>query len=622
MTPVDPGPSPSKPIFDTAALLPKAWQRGLYKPVQGLVEAGLGLAKMNRIYPVAAADQASPAEFAERSLAGVGVTVDPPSLVLPDGPLVIVGNHPFGALEALWLLRAQADGGRPIKLLANAWLHCFEPMRPILLGVDVLGERGQAAAANRNGMREALRWLKDGGCLGLFPSGVVAARHWGKRGPQEGPWTKHLERLVQSSNASVLPLYFHGSNSALFHAAGLVHPMLRTLMLPREAAYPSVRHLKVTVGPVLGPERLARLAAPGHLSEALRERTLMLATSTPPPAAGQPKSPNPSDPNPTNPNPSGPGPGGLHQGEAPLNDGHGLSDSAHLAVAQEVTTVLAQDRSLAKRENLEVFWFHGREAPALMHALGRRREEAFRAAGEGTGRDEDLDAFDPAYAQILLWDHSQGRIAGAYRAARVDQRLDADGPKGLYSAGLFRLDKALLTDLRDALELGRSFIAPDYQRHPAALPLLWRGLGAYALREAGCARLFGCVSISPRFQSTTQRLLVGFMRRHLLDVKRSAWVRPRNPVRDLEADTGPQPTDLRSLEQWVDEMENGRLGLPPLVKHYTRLGARVLAFNRDPDFNDTVDALILLDLRQAPALLLKRYLDKEDMERIKGLRAA
>ncbi|HXC63129.1 MAG TPA: hypothetical protein VNZ67_02165 [bacterium] len=120
----------------------------------------------------------------------------------------------------------------------------------------------------------------------------------------------------------------------------------------------------------------------------------------------------------------------------------------------------------------------------------------------------------------------------------------------------------------------------------------------------------------------TQRLLVGFMRRHLLDVKRSAWVRPRNPVRDLEAEAGPQPTDLRSLEQWVDEMEEGRLGLPPLVKHYTRLGARVLAFNRDPDFNDTVDALILLDLRQAPALLLKRYLDKEDMERIKGLRAA
>jgi len=69
-------------------------------------------------------------------------------------------------------------------------------------------------------------------------------------------------------------------------------------------------------------------------------------------------------------------------------------------------------------------------------------------------------------------------------------------------------------------------------------------------------------------------------------------------------------------------MEEGRLGLPPLVKHYTRLGARVLAFNRDPDFNDTVDALILLDLKQAPALLLKRYLDKEDMERIKVLRAA
>ena len=519
-------------------------------------------------------------------------------------------------------LRAQAGEGRPLKLLANAWLRCFEPMRPALLGVDVLGERGQAAASNRGGMREAVRWLKDGGCLALFPSGVVAARHWGKRGPQEGPWTKHLERMIQASNASVLPIYFHGSNSALFHAAGLVHPMLRTLMLPREAAYPSVRSLKVTVGPVLGPERLARLAQPGGLSAALRERTLMLGAA---PASRPSPDPNAPGPNSTDPGghtrpipvPTSPGPGpdtAANVVQAP--------ETVSAAVANEVAGLLARDRSLAARESLEVFWFHGREAPALMRALGRRREEAFRAAGEGTGRDEDLDAFDPSYAQILLWDHAHGRIAGAYRAARVDHRLDSDGAKGLYSASLFRLDSALLADLRDALELGRSFISPDYQRHAAALPLLWRGLGAYALREAGCARLFGCVSISPRFQSMTQRLLVGFMRRHLLDSKRSAWVRPRNPVRELEAETGPQPTDLRSLEQWVDEMEEGRLGLPPLVKHYTRLGARVLAFNRDPDFNDTVDALILLDLKQAPALLLKRYLDKEDMDRLKVLRAA
>ena len=166
MTPEEPGLGPPKPIFDTAALLPSPWQRSVYRPIQGLVEAGLGLARMNRIYPVAAAGHASPGEFAERSLAGVGVAVDPPSLVLPDGPLVIVCNHPFGALEALWLLRAQAAGGRPIKLLANAWLHCFEPMRPSLLGVDVLGDRSQAAAANRGGMREALRWLEAG--LGHF----------------------------------------------------------------------------------------------------------------------------------------------------------------------------------------------------------------------------------------------------------------------------------------------------------------------------------------------------------------------------------------------------------------------------------------------------------------------
>ncbi len=106
------------------------------------------------------------------------------------------------------------------------------------------------------------------------------------------------------------------------------------------------------------------------------------------------------------------------------------------------------------------------ETPAIFAARAPEvlREITFRAAGEGSGSERDLDAFDGHYGHVVLWNRQQGEVVGAYRLGRTDQVLSRFGRKGLYTSTLFRLRAPFLARLGPALEMGRSFVRPEYQR--------------------------------------------------------------------------------------------------------------------------------------------------------------
>ena len=105
---------------------------------------------------------------------------------------------------------------------------------------------------------------------------------------------------------------------------------------------------------------------------------------------------------------------------------------------------------------------NGQEEAPLLRELGRLREIAFRAVGEGSGRRRDLDAFDDDYHHLILWDPARLDIIGAYRFAPVAELLARKGVSGLYSHTLFGFEERLLPRLEQAIELGRSFIQPAY----------------------------------------------------------------------------------------------------------------------------------------------------------------
>src|SRR5437899_4529059 len=156
---------------------------------------------------------------------------------------------------------------------------------------------------------------------------------------------------------------------------------------------------------------------------------------------------------------------------------------------------------LTESSEFAVYAARASEMPHLLEELGRLREVTFRAAGEGTGKSADLDQFDDYYWHLLLWSKEKKELAGAYRAGNTDEIIRSHGIKGLYTNTVFRYDERLFMKIGSALELGRSFVRPEYQRQYAPLLQLWKGIARFVASRPQTPVLFGAVSISNEYRS-------------------------------------------------------------------------------------------------------------------------
>lgn len=253
------------------------------------------------------------------------------------------------------------------------------------------------------------------------------------------------------------------------------------------------------------------------------------------------------------------------------------------------------------------------QIPALLLEVGRLREATFREVGEGTGAAVDLDAFDEHYDQLILWNRERREVVGAYRLTPADQALRRHGPPGLYTASLFQLNAAFFDELGPAIELGRSFIRPEYQRRPQTLLLLWRGIGRYLERYPAHGSLFGPVSISSQYSSAARAAMVEYFERCSEAESLRRLVKPRRRFRGGGAPSGcPRLLTIDELDEYVrrNDAEPDRRGIPVLLRHYLNLGGRVLALSVDPWFGNCLDALVVVNLRQPGTKLRDRVLAK------------
>jgi len=208
-----------------------------------------------------------------------------------------------------------------------------------------------------------------------------------------------------------------------------------------------------------------------------------------------------------------------------------------------------------------------------------------------------------------VWSEKKQEVVGAYRLAPTDSAL----PDGPYTATLFRYDRTFLNRVGPALELGRSFVRPEYQKGFAPLLLLWKGIGKYVARNPRYKTLFGPVSISNQYQSISRRLMVSFLERHALLKDWTQLVSVRNPFADARSSDLPvSGFDIEDLSDVVSDIEPARAGVPVLLRQYLKLGGKLLGFNVDPNFSDALDGLILVDLTKTEPKLLGRYLGKEE----------
>lgn len=513
------------------------------------------------------------------------------------GPLIIVANHPFGGLDGIILAALLADMRPDVKILGNYVLQHIPHIKDIIIPVDPFGGQG-AARRNMGAMKRALRWLQSGGALITFPAGEVSHLRLPRWGVADPPWSEHVAWLARRSGAAALPVFFQGRNSLMFQMAGMVNPRLRTALLAREVMNKKSSLVRMHIGSPIAFRSLAEFETDRAMIDYLRLSTHLMK--------------NRADLTRLL-------PGGGFKISLGRKRPRPLAPAMPPDVLRQDIEGLPADQLLCRQGEFCVYLARAGQIPRVLQEIGRLRELSFREIGEGTGKLLDIDRFDNHYLHIFLWCEKNREIAGGYRLGPTDSILAGHGEAGLYVTTLFKFKKDFLAGLGPALEMGRSFIAPRYQKKHNALSILWRGIGEYVVRNPQYKTLFGPVSISNDYHRISKNLMLQFLGTSKTDIRLSRHVRPRNPVMNI-LPTGIDPrimADIPTLEHvnaLIETIERDGKGIPVLLRHYLKLNGVILSFNVDRKFSSSIDSLLVVDLLKSEKRLLKRFMGTQGFE--------
>ncbi len=480
------------------------------------------------------------------------------------GKILIVANHPLGAMDALALLDLVGRVRRDVKILANDVLCSIPALRSTLLPIKIFG--GKPCPQSLQAVNAALEAEQ---AVIVFPAGEVSRMHL--KGIADVQWRKGFLHFARAANANVLPIKVIARNSAWFYGLSMLHKLIGTAMLPREIF--NARGIRMDI----------RIGLPKKLDDAIDDDQTLASVRDALYAIGTRK-------------------------ETTTRSAMPIIHKVRRSALQQQ---IQQMELLGQTPDGKQIYAGALAADSLvLRELGRLREHCFRAVGEGTSKAFDVDQYDTWYEHIVLWDRQQIQIAGAYRIAQCASIVAARGISGLYTASLFDYAPQMRARLMCGAELGRSFVAPAYWGS-RSLDYLWFGIGAYLRRYPHVRYLYGPVSISSALPIAAREQLVAYYDQFFGD--RHNDVQPKHPFRFLAAPT--QFESLNSEQSFALLKANlDRLGakVPVLYRQYTELcdpgGVRFLGFGVDPDFNNSIDGLIEVDLLKMRPKKRDRYL--------------
>lgn len=486
------------------------------------------------------------------------------------GRVVIIANHPIGSLDGLALLNLVGGIRGDVKIVANGLLAALAPLQRLLLPVTMLG--GRSAAGQ---LKAILEHLRGEGAVIIFPAGEVSRLR--PNGVRDRRWNSGFLRLAAQTQSPIVPVHIDGRNSALFYGASMCCKPLASLLLVQEMFGQHRKSIALRIGHPIPHGSHAAMPLPDaakaklfckHLYRMAQDRPGLLRTET---AVAHPV------------------------------------DRSALALAVAACEPLGETPD-GKRIHL----FRGGLDSPILREVGRLRELAFRAVGEGSGQRRDLDRYDLHYDHLILWEPRELEIVGAYRMVRTAPVLREMGAEGLYTHSLFRFGEGMGTCLEHGLELGRSFVQPRYWGR-RSLDYLWFGIGAYVRRYPECRYLFGPVSLSRDMPQAARDLLVHHYRSHYGAPGVADARRPFVPGTDLDATapaSGDSAADFVRLKLLLANMG---CSVPTLYKQYAEVaepgGVRFLDFGVDPDFGHCVDGLVLVDVQRIKAHKRERYIE-------------
>ena len=572
------------------------------KCAAGALYGILGIGKLNKVYPYVADLQGH--EFSEEVLRRFGISYEVPEDQLgnipSEGGFLTVSNHPFGGADGLILNAIIGPRRKDFKILTTFLLAKVANLTKWFIPVDNFSKGGTKSIT---GIRTALSHIASGGALGLFPTGEVSTYQkegrrtavTGKKVIEDKPWPENITKLIKNSGLPVIPIFFDGTNTKLFHILGKIHPRLRTVRLVHELTCKNGTLVKVRIGKPIPAAEIAEMDIPS-LGEYLRNRTYALEAQCVPSKDAKP--------------------------------GQEMSPIAEPVDPELVRAQMSklEDKCLFQAGEYKGFLLDATDAPDAMRELYRLREETFRAVGEGTGKPLDTDSFDGHYKHLILWSVPNGEIVGAYRVGYGSKIIPNMGKEGLYTASLLRFGPGSDKVLAHGMELGRSFVALKYQREVLPLKLMLSGLAVAMATDPESFYCVGTVSISDALPDFYKSLAIYFLERDFRLPDADNFATAPNPFQPDFLRVNPEGLlaripkgDIDAFDRLLGTLSDGKYRLPVLLRKYFSCGAKVACFNVDPSFNNSLDGMIVLDKSDFPVPMMRsltRPFQKETAEMV------
>lgn len=491
----------------------------------------------------------------------------------PTGRVVIVANHPLGALDALSLISLIKEIRADIKVIANDILMQIPQINKLLIPVDNI-----SGNSRKEQIKEIYSALENDEAVIIFPSGEVSRANI--LGIRDSEWKRGFLKFAKKTNSPILPVFIEAKNSNFFYAMSAINKNLSTLFLVREMFLQRSKGVNFKVGELILFKNIANTGFDDRVLVNLLKKHLYKISK---------------------------GKKGLFPTQTSI---------AHPESRQEIKKELKDSVLLGETiDGKKIYLYEYQKGSTLLKEIGRLREVTFRRVEEGTGTKRDTDSYDNYYKHIVLWDEDELEVVGAYRIGESSFINEYFDDKGFYSNTLFNFEASMQKYLTNSIELGRSFVQPRYWGS-CALDYLWQGIGAYLAKNPHVRYMFGPVSLSDMYPKIAKNLILSFYQLYfpphekLVSARDGFFMSRAEKEEALSFFSGEDyKRDFRVLKEQLSHIG---LSIPTLYKQYSELceegGIAFVDFNVDKDFANCVDSFIFVDITKIKESKKERYI--------------
>ena len=488
------------------------------------------------------------------------------------GRVVIISNHPLGALDALCLLKLVGNVRKDVRIVANDFLAGIDSLNSLFIKIDNFKTK-----QSKENIKKIYSALNNEEAVIIFPAGEVS--RVSPTGIKDGKWQKGFLKFAQRTKSPILPILVDAKNSKTFYTVSILNKTFSTILLSDEMFKQRDKNVSIKVGKLIANENIMDNTS-NKLSIIDQYKKHLY---------------------------------GLKKGKKQYFET--INTIAHEENRQSLKKELKKSQLIGETsDDKKIYLYDFVENSAVMNEIGRLREISFRKVNEGVNKKRDLDQYDQYYKHIVLWDNEDLEIVGAYRIGKGKSINETYGKYGFYSNTLFRFKKPFLKYLPNSIELGRSFVQPKYWG-TKALDYLWYGIGAYLKHNPDVKYMFGPVSLSGHYPQYAKELIVDFYSNYfgtkekLVEANMEFEFETSNIALDNPFSYKDYKEDFKLLKNKLKSME---LTIPTLYKQYSELcedgGIKFYDFNVDPDFSNCIDSFIVVEIEKIKKLKLNRYM--------------